>query len=729
MSLRVLGAASAALLIAGPFAAPSAGTTAGAVTAAAMPAVTTTPDLATITRLAGEAYVWGLAPEFTYRFSLYNTIRHAPMNQLTYADPAAWNSDSTNAANSSVVYVNGFTDFTTVDALVLTVPPSDRYYFVVNYLDAYIQTLGSIGKRTTPTDRTTHYLLVGPDSPYAGRKWAVIHGFAYRVMASDTNLSWILVRLGAETLADSSDPRSTHQIGTRVAATFALNSLEQFEANGHKAVYPTTFPTPPPDAAQITRAAPYKETPACAVVGFPEQADCPQGFFNQLGASLAKSPLPGDDATLSGTPLDRLPPWIVPQYNAQTTYQAPSTGQQDTLARFAPIGLSPKGFRVPTGWGTAQLNALQRGFQIAQRLLEAAVSESPASPDTGNWTILNAQVGHYGNDPGGYVDRAFIVLQGGSANVPDDAVYTIMNKPDGNTQLDGNDTYSITFTPPTPDASLPAHGTYPPMVTAANGDVEGFWSVVVYQPDTSEVASPYLPQAAVLNNHFSRADDAVISVDPAGDTVTVAPNSWGQPLEASSAIMFDGVATSGCGLTPASGNGVYYVAGNPVTGIGRDGRATYTFQIASTWVQQLSPGHVPIQHSGGPGPLVDLTCDSPAGLRYGAIRPVSQLGSNELESGQLARNPDGSLTIWLGPSLPSGVPASNWIPTPSDAYNRQIYGSAHVSTGVRVIMRAYYPTPGDEPPSLLPYEGPTPLPPSTFSGSYIPPEFASPSGS
>lgn len=668
--------------------------------------------------------MWGLAPEFTYRFSLYNTIRHAPMNQLSYGDPATWNNDSTNAANSSVLYLNGFMDFTTVDALVLTVPPSDSDYFVVNYLDAYIQTLGSIGKRTTPTSQTTHYLLVGPDSPYSTKKWAVIHGFRYRVMASDTNLSWMLIRVPAKTLADSSDPRSTQQVSERVAAKFAINTLEEFEANGKQPIYPTQFPTPPPGAAQNAQAAPYQQTPACAVVGFPSDEGCTQGFFNQLGAALVKSPLPGSDATLSGTPLDRLPAWIVPQYGAQATYQAPSANQQDVLARFAPIGLSASGFRVPAGWGTAQLKALQQGFEIAKRLLEAAVSNPPASPDTGNWTILNDQIGHYANNLGGYFDRALIVLQGGSANVPDDAIYTVMNKPDGNTQLDGNDTYSMTFTPPTVNPTLPVHGTYPPLVTGAQGDAEGFWSVIAYQPDSTEIAAPFLPQSAVLNNHFSRADDAVISVDPAGDTITVAPNTWGPPLGASTAIMFDGDVAAGCGLTSASSSGVYYVAESPVVGVGPDGRSTYTFRIASTWVQQLSPGQVPIQNSGGPGPIVDLTCSSSTGLRYGSIRPVSQLGSNELESGQLARNADGSLTLWFAPSLPAGVPASNWIPTPSDAYHRQIYGGTPVSTSMRVIMRAYYPTPGDEPPSLLPYVGPTPLPPSKFTGSYIPPAFA-----
>ncbi|MDR3639533.1 MAG: DUF1214 domain-containing protein [Isosphaeraceae bacterium] len=99
------------------------------------------------------------------------------------------------------------------------------------------------------------------------------------------------------------------------------------------------------------------------------------------------------------------------------------------------------------------------------------------------------------------------------------------------------------------------------------------------------------------------------------------------------------------------------------------------------------------------------------------VKPVSQLGSEQLSAGQLAKNADGSLTLWIGPSLPQGAPASNWIPTPSTAYFNTIYPNETVSTALQVILRMYYPTPGNEPPSILPYKaGSTRLP-----ESYIPP--------
>jgi hypothetical protein len=101
------------------------------------------------------------------------------------------------------------------------------------------------------------------------------------------------------------------------------------------------------------------------------------------------------------------------------------------------------------------------------------------------------------------------------------------------------------------------------------------------------------------------------------------------------------------------------------------------------------------------------------------VKPVAQLGSSQLVAGQLVRNADGSLTLWLGPTLPAGAPASNWIPTPSSEFYGALYGIAEVSTAFQVTLRMYYPTPGNEPPSILPCTeacGPKVLP-----ETYLPP--------
>ena len=171
----------------------------------------------------------------------------------------------------------------------------------------------------------------------------------------------------------------------------------------------------------------------------------------------------------------------------------------------------------------------------------------------------------------------------------------------------------------------------------------------------------------MLNTSYSTADTPVLSVDAATNSMTVKAPNWGT-LVASTPILFGGDATA-YGLTP---NTVYYVASAPTPNADQ---TTYTFQISTQWLQTLSAGDVPIQGPGGhPGPVVDLLSPAGAGaLNYGMVKPVTQLGSSQLAANQLAKNADGSLTLWFGPTLPAGAPASNWIPTPSTAYYSTLY--------------------------------------------------------
>jgi hypothetical protein len=223
-------------------------------------------DPAVITALAADAYIWGLGPQYVERFSKYNTIVGAPFNALKYGSvPAAWNNEATNAGNASVLYVSGFVNFDETPELVLTVPPSENQYYVVAYYDAYANTIGSIGTRTTPSDVMTSYLLAGPNSPYAWQQTAEIHGCKYPVMASDTCVNWLLIRVLANTLIDASDPASVPNVVGGVVQKFALNSLREFEANGHQPVYPSDFVSPPPTPKQIREAEPYQSAPQAAV--------------------------------------------------------------------------------------------------------------------------------------------------------------------------------------------------------------------------------------------------------------------------------------------------------------------------------------------------------------------------------------------------------------------------------------------------------------------------------
>jgi hypothetical protein len=75
-----------------------------------------------------------------------------------------------------------------------------------------------------------------------------------------------------------------------------------------------------------------------------------------------------------------------------------------------------------------------------------------------------------------------------------------------------------------------------------------------------------------------------------------------------------------------------------------------------------------------------------------------------LDAGDLVKNLDGSVTIWLSPTLPVGADPHNWIPTPNTTYYDSLYGpSSGVNTNIQAMIRMYYPTPGNTPPSILPY--------------------------
>ena len=278
--------------------------------------------------------------------------------------------------------------------------------------------------------------------------------------------------------------------------------------------------------------------------------------------------------------------------------------------------------------------------------------------------------------------------------MPQDNVYAAINNLDGAsaTQLNGNNTYKLTFTPPvTNPPTLPVVGTLPPTMNDSQGNPLGFWSITLYLPDPTQSAAPFISQASVLNTAYSTANIPVTAVDPSTDTITVEPSAWG-PIVASTPIFF-GPTAAQYGLTP----GVpYYVATTPTSNIDPKTKSTtYSFKVSTKWLQQLSTANVPIQFSGTPGPVSSLT--NPGGtinLQWGPIQPVSQLGSQQLTSGKLAKHPDGSVTIWIAPTLPAGAPATNWIPTPSTAYYKTLYPNVSVSTQIQLITRIYYPAPG-----------------------------------
>jgi len=658
-------------------------------------------QLAAITKMAKDAYVWGLCPESVYRFGKYNELISAPVNQLAHVStPAAWNNASTNAGDSSVLYINAGLDLTTTD-LVYTIPPTNAQFQVSQIIDAFTNTVADPGTRTTPSDTAASFLLVGPNSRYSHQTSAVINGFHFKVIALDTNRGELLVRLRANSLADAESPQAAQNVYDRVDTKFYLNTLQEFVANGNKPVAPQQL-TWTPTAAQQQEAQKWQNKPSDAVA-----------FFKQVGEALKLNPLPTRKTGIAGTPLRKVPAYIIPQPradhsdNPKGVYFAPSSGQKGALAAFKPMGLTQNGFTIPKRWGPAQIAALQKGYDLGQEYINAQLEKQiNNAASTNYWVSNNSTFGVFPSTPEGYKNRSVSTTAGGFTEMPEDGFYAaaFTNNASG-TPLSGDSTYSITFTQPQSSytySQLPVSGIIPPMAKNPDGSVIGFWSVTVYQPDNSESAAPFLSQAAVLNTAYSKAVTPVISIDTTADTITV-PKSAVGPLNASTPIMF-GSNAAAYGLVA---NTAYYIATTPV-----QSGDNYTFQISSQWKQALTSSGIPIQYSGSAGTPVDFTTTIIGGspLTYGVVQQVSQLGSMQVADGSLKQNdgtnptfPKGSYTIWLSPTLPAGVPATNWIPTPSTAYLQSIYGtSTTVNTTIEPILRMYDPQPGNLPPSALP---------------------------
>ncbi len=183
---------------------------------------------------------------------------------------------------------------------------------------------------------------------------------------------------------------------------------------------------------------------------------------------------------------------MVPQHGATTVYVVPSYGQTEKLDWFAPIGLTKAGFRMPPNWGEVQ-KALQAGYRLGQKTLLEFIAAGTPGTDTNYWGVLNNVVGTYSSNTEGYLYRSLIVVEGGVANIPLDAVYpTATGNP---TQLDGNQTYKVTFTPPCPPyPTLPAVGIYPPMVSDSSGNPKGSGRSTSTQPIQRKAPLPSSPK-------------------------------------------------------------------------------------------------------------------------------------------------------------------------------------------------------------------------------------------
>ena len=621
-----------------------------------------TEEQLSIFRATLEATIWSYPLNETHRYYRLDSISQAEPNQLFKPDfTASWlNKSSSPAPDASLLYMTSWLDLSEQDqVLQLPANPDDRYY-VLAVLDSYINTVGSLGPRTdTASDNTRsarHVLLAGPDSPYYTdqRTQAVIETAEgpkrVEILRIDTAKAWITARINANSLSSESLALASDFInGSRdqQASGFQLTPLDTYKALGR---VPYRRPNsqaktgPAVDAARDT----YGQVPKSAV-----------RYFEQVNEALALNPIPSESDPDWNPPDYQV--WIGNQNSEQDDsslrYAPPSaltTAQQTQLNEaFAPIGLNlTTGFSLPADWTAAQRAAFDAYYTYATELLLNATAKTAtgnARIDNG-WHISNNNIGVYPNDWPSWLVRAGVAVDGGAANIPNDAVYPTTQVDSDNNTLSSRYRYSIT---------LPALGGS--TATEAYGPAEGFWAYTMYQPNTASDYQPFLIQNAIANTAYSPiSSNGTVLSD--GWLKTKRPNNWNNGTAKGTALITGSKITVE-GLKP---NTTYYVseARDPQSASDVEIKlsASYTPKVAE------STG-IPIGGEGSPGASIDLSGSESSSLDFGWINPVAQLGSSQLagvssDQPTLAVNDSGDLVLTIAKLEPGNTDA-NWLPSPS----------------------------------------------------------------
>tara|TARA_B100001093_G_scaffold257173_1_gene245962 strand:+ start:79 stop:2787 length:2709 start_codon:yes stop_codon:yes gene_type:complete len=649
-------------------------------------------DENSIFRSTLEALIWSYPLNQTFRLYNLNTRTQAPANSLFKPSFAAsWlNESSSPAPNASVLYMPAWIDLRKVDEAdhgeqVLQLPknPDDAYY-ILAVLDAYINTVGSLGPRTIPkggSEFPQQILLVGPDSTYYGKsiQEVSIQGTKLPVLQVDTSLAWITARIDTNTLdADAMTATRAFINGTKddLGSGFQLTSLKDFKETG---VVPYSKPisqSSPNQAASRT----WGEIPTHAVK-----------FFKQVSEALALNPVPAELETNVTPPPYQI--WIGNQnslQNSDTPYQPPSAltpkDRADLNARFATIGLNLEtGFSLPVNWTAQEKVVFQEAYRYGLDLLsEATTALVEGNMDINNgWNISNENIGVYPNTWSSWLVRAGVAVQGGAANIPNDAVYPTTEIDNEGHPLTSTYDYQIVL-PAIADQAPPETETYAP--------AQGFWAFTIYQPNPGNAYQPFLIENAIQNTAYSPIN-ATATLTADGRLRTAKPGNWNRGTAVGTALL----TGSANGVNGLDADTIYYV--NKAQEVGNE----LLLSLASDYQPSYASNGIPIGGAGSPTPGSELSLNGAPGSRlsFGWINPVAQLGSSQLAgetnaSTTLAIESDGSIALSLSSFKPQSN-VRNWLPIPS------VTGSGSSNPGnaneFQVMVRYYLPK--TDTPSVL----------------------------
>ena len=643
------------------------------------------------------ATLWSYPLNETHRFYNLDTVAQAPANELFKpAFAASWlNKNSAPAPNASLLYMTAWLDLSQLrdsdhgeQVLHLPANPDDHYY-VLAVLDSYINTVGSFGTRD-PIDGDAKtprlILLAGPDSPYYDQAGSTVditddagNQTSMHVLQVDTSRGWITARINTNTLdAESMEATRSFINGSENGARkgFQLTSLSDYKTSGTV-----------PYASPITESSSGDDVDAASR----RWGDIPKSafrFFEQVDQALTLNPVPSElDAQTSTTPAS-YQIWVDNQnvnqdaVDSRRSYQPPSAlGAEKQAAlnrRFAAIGLNlSTGFTKPS-WSDRDEVIFEASYQAALELLRAATTELVrGEKDTNNgWNITNDNIGVYPNDWSSWLVRAGTAVDGGAANIPNDAVYPTTEIDQHGESLTSTYTYRITIPSFRPESENPVE---------SNGPAQGFWAYTIYQPNPGNAYQPFLIENAISNTTYSPISaTATLTVD--GKLKTSTPGNWNSGTAEGTALITDSEIDVE-GLDPDT---IYYVKSAEYL----DDGSNLLLTLSSDYEPEFSRRGIPIGGGGSAGDPTNITGSTGSSIGFGWINPVAQLGSNQQQGisssdTTLQAQSDGSIRLHLSSLEPQSDP-QNWLPTPLAIGSGS--SDPKEASKFQVMARYYWPT-------------------------------------
>ena len=644
-----------------------------------------------------EATVWSYPLNETHRFYNLDTVQRAAANELFKpAFAASWlNENSAPAPNASLLYMTAWLNLSQLNesnygeqVLQLPANPDDHYY-VLAVLDSYINTVGSFGPRDPiqgDSKASQLVLLAGPDSPYYDQAGSTVvisddigNQTSMHVLQVDTSRAWITARINTNTLDDESMEATRSFInGSEDGAKkgFQITSLSDFQTSGTVAYESPITQTASGHEVEWARHR-WGKIPKSAF-----------RFFKQVDQALTFSPVPSKlDPQNASTPAS-YQIWINNQNVNQdssdnSTYQPPSAldavEQAALNQRFEAIGLNlSTGFQKPTSWSAREEVIFEASYLAAQTLLSNVTTEVVKGKHRKNngWHITNENIGVYPNDWESWLIRAGTALDGGAANIPNDAVYPTTQIDQGGDALTSSYTYKVDIPTFRPEADNPVE---------SNGPAQGFWAFTIYQPNPGNAYQPFLIENAISNTVYSPIS-ATATLTKDGSLKTAKPGNWNSGTAKGTAL----ITGSEIGVEGLNANTTYYVKSAKEVDNGRNLLLT----LSSDYEPDFSARGIPIGGSGSAGKATSITGSIGSSVGFGWINPVAQLGSNQQEGisssdTTLQEESDGSISLHLS-SLKPQQDLENWLPTPLAVGS----GSSNPkeASKFQVMARYYWPT-------------------------------------